>query len=398
VDQLRDELTERGAQVTVAACDVAAPEELAALLAGVPATHPLTGVVHAAGILDDGVIESLTPDRLRAVLRPKIDGAWQLHRLTEHLDLGMFVMFSSVSGVLGSAGQGNYAAANTFLDALVQHRHAQGLPAVSLAWGLWDQAGGGMSDGLTRRDLTRVARGGVLPLTARHGLALFDAALELDHPVVAPVRLDLNALRSSGVEPPAVLRGLVHTRRVAGDQELGVDGPGLAERLAGLSAQEQEQFLIDLVHGHVATVLGHTSTVEVEPDRAFKAMGFDSLTAVELRNRLKAATGLRLPAALIFDHPTPAALAGYLRGELVVDEERPAQRVLRQLEAFEAALPGLDSTDAAYAEITSRLQDLAWRVADGAGGTGSGEVADRLQSASADEVLAFIDQEFGNLD
>ncbi|WP_344318580.1 type I polyketide synthase, partial [Streptomyces yatensis] len=316
--ELTAELTELGANVRWAACDVADRDALAAALATIPAEHPLTAVVHTAGVLDDGVIGSLTPERVETVMRPKADAAWNLHELTRDQDLSAFVLFSSAAGVFGGPGQGNYAAANVFLDALAQHRAAQGLPATALAWGLW--AGGGMGETLDEADITRMRRAGVPPLPVAEGLRLFDAALTVDEASLVPMRLDLTALRNQPAISP-LLRGLVRVpARRAVDAVAAGGETGLAGRLAGLSTAEQERLLLDLVRAQVATVLGYAGAETIGSGRAFKDLGFDSLTAVELRNQLNAVTGLRLPATLIFDYPDPQVLARHLRTELVGEE------------------------------------------------------------------------------
>ncbi|MEU3175160.1 type I polyketide synthase [Streptomyces sp. NPDC007000] len=313
---LRDELTGLGAEVTVVACDAADRDQLAATLAAVPAAHPLTAVVHAAGVLDDGALEHLTPDRLRTALAPKADAARHLHRLTHDLDLADLVLFSAGAGVFGNAGQANYAAANTYLDALAHRRRADGLPTTSLSWGLWADASA-MTGHLDDTDLARVRRSGVLPLSAADGMALFDAALTEQRPHLVPVRLDTGRLRTGDGEIPHLLRALYRgpVRRTAeAGAATGTDG--LRLRLAGLSADDRLTLLRDLVATHAAAVLGHTDPDQLHGGRAFRDLGFDSLTAVELRNRLNAATALRLPATLVFDHPTLAELAAHLDGEL----------------------------------------------------------------------------------
>ncbi|MFD8417694.1 type I polyketide synthase, partial [Streptomyces sp. NPDC059650] len=341
---LTRELAELGAEATWAACDAADREALAAALAGIPAEHPLTGVVHTAGVLDDGVIDSLTAERLDTVLRPKADAALHLHELTRDADLSAFVLFSSAAGVFGAPGQGNYAAANSFLDALAQLRRAHGLPAVSLAWGLWEDADG-MAGALDRADLERMRRGGVQGLTAADGLALLDladtlAAADSDsgsdgadgsarhdagRALLVPMRLTPPAA-GSGVPP--LLRGLVRTpvrRTAAGAGALGrtrTEPSALEGSLRGLDAAGRERLLLDLVRGHVADVLGHGSPDAVEPEQAFNELGFDSLTAVELRNRLGSAVGRRLPATLIFDYPTSLVLARHLAAELGAADDR----------------------------------------------------------------------------
>jgi acyl carrier protein len=320
------ELAGSGAEVTVAACDVADRDQLAALLAGIPAEHPLTAVVHAAGVLDDVTVTSLTPDRLAAVLRPKVDAAWHLHELTRGHDLRGFVLFSSAAGVLGGPGQGNYAAANSYLDALAEHRHWLGLPALSLAWGPWTQQDGmaGHLDGAAR---DRMARSGLVPITERQGLAMFDAAAELGRPAVVPLPVDpgrLRALAEAGTLS-AALRGLVRTRSVP---RAPATREPVRARLAGASAAQRGEALLELVRAEAADVLGYADAAG--SDRPFKDLGFDSLTAVQLRNRLNAATGLRLPASLLFDHPSLAEVAGYLCDQLWPDEDGgPSDDALR---------------------------------------------------------------------
>ena len=320
--ELRDELATHGAEVTVLACDVADRRAVAAAVASVPAAHPLTAVIHTAGVLDDGVVTSLTPERLSAVLRPKADAAWHLHEATKDLDLAAFVLYSSISGVTGAPGQGNYAAGNVFLDALARHRRAHGLPAQSLAWGAWTRSGG-MTATLSDADLQRIASYGAKPLTVEQGLALFDAAGACDAAHLVALGRTSGPMRVEGPVPP-VLRGLVTSRRrAAGTTATGADPAGrVTGRLAELDDDEQTAYLADLVRTEAAAVLGHASAQGVETHREFLELGFDSLTSVELRNRLAAATGLQLPATVVFENKTPEKLATWLRGELVA---RPGQ-------------------------------------------------------------------------
>ncbi|MEU4996254.1 type I polyketide synthase [Streptomyces sp. NPDC021622] len=311
-EELRDELTAQGAEVTYAACDVSDREALKELLA----EHDISAVIHTAGVLDTATIESMTPDQVDTVFRPKVDAAWHLHELTRDLDLSAFVLFSSAAGALGDPAQGNNAAAGTFLDALAQHRRAAGLPATSLAWGLWADADG-TADSPDEADVRRITSSGAIPIGVAEGLALFDAAGSTDRAALVPIPLDLTVLqRQARSHPvPHLLRGLVRgtARRTA---DSGAAASALAQSLAGLTEAEREKALLDLVLGHVAVVLGHSSAHAVVPDRAFKELGFDSLTAVEFRDRLNAATELRLPATLVFDYPTPAALVAHLVAEL----------------------------------------------------------------------------------
>ncbi|WP_330263884.1 type I polyketide synthase [Streptomyces griseorubiginosus] len=314
-EELERQLTALGAAVTFAACDVADRAALDDLLAGVPAEHPLTGVLHAAGVLDDGVFTSLTPERVLDVLRPKADAARNLDEATRGLDLSVFALFSSVAGTYGTAGQSSYASANAYLDALAQRRRAEGLPAVSLGWGAW--ADDGMAATLSETDVARLARTGIGSLGPARGLELFDAALALDVPDIVPMALDISGLRARGGEVPSVLRGLVRTtaRRSAQDGA-GPSAGSLAQRLAGVKEEQREAFLLDLVLGEVAGALNYAGSAAVDARRGFKELGIDSLTAVELRNRLNKATGLRLPATLVFDHPSPTAVARLLLTEL----------------------------------------------------------------------------------
>nr|BAF85844.1 modular polyketide synthase [Streptomyces cyaneogriseus subsp. noncyanogenus] len=321
--ELVAELAELGARTTAVACDLADRRAVAALLAEIPARHPLKAVLHTAGVVDDGVLTSLTPDRLDAVLSAKAHGAAHLHDLTRDAGLDAFIAFSSAAASFGSPGQANYTAANAFLDALMQQRHALGLPGRSLAWGRWAEAGG-MAEHLAAADVARMTRSGLLPLTNAHGLALFDTALALDEPLLLATPLDPGTLREQaavGTLPP-VLRGLVRTpaRRTA-DHGVGADAAAeLRGRLAGTpKPAERTALLTEVVRTHAAAVLGHGGTDTVTADGEFREFGFDSLTAVELRNRLNAATGLRLATTLVFDHPTPAALADHLERLLAAE-------------------------------------------------------------------------------
>ncbi|MGW7008790.1 type I polyketide synthase, partial [Streptomyces sp. NPDC054933] len=297
--ELLAELRELGAEARLVACDAADKGALADLLGSVPVEYPLVGVVHAAGVLDDGVMPSLTPERVDGVLRPKVDAALNLDELTRDAGLRAFVLFSGAAAAFGAAGQGSYAAANAFLEALAQWRRAQGLPATAMAWGLWAQSSG-MTGSLDDVDLRRITRGGVAPLSSEEGLALFDAAGAVDQAVVLPMRLDLAAVRAEATATgtvPALLRGLVRAPiRRAVDAGASADGNSLAQRLVGMEQAERDRTLVELVCARVAAVLGYAGPESVEAGRAFKELGFDSLTAVELRNDLKTVTGLRLPA------------------------------------------------------------------------------------------------------
>ncbi|MGX6740582.1 SDR family NAD(P)-dependent oxidoreductase, partial [Streptomyces xantholiticus] len=316
VDELIAGLEESGARVRVEACDVSDRAALAALLAALPEDRPLSAVVHCAGVIDDGILESVTADQLAAVMGPKTDAALHLHELTAGLGLSAFVLFSSFAGVVGGAGQASYAAANTFLDALAHERRAQGLPAVSLAWGWWG-SDGGLTGGLSDVDRGRLTALGLTAMSTEEGLELFGAGVASEAALVVPALFDVSGLRRRGAENvPAVLRSLVpsgtrRTRAQAGRS----GGADLADRIEGLAGAERLRVVLDGVRGYASQVLGYGADRLVGVDVPFKDLGFDSLMAVELRNRLNRATGLRLSAALVFDHPTPRRIAEYLTRE-----------------------------------------------------------------------------------
>ena len=402
------ELSRAGAHVTLASCDVSDRAALAGLLADIPAEHPLTGVVHVAGVLDDGTIEALDPHRIDAAFRSKVDAAWNLHELTRELDLAAFILFSSVVGTLGNAGQGNYAAANAFLDALAQHRRADGLAATSLAWGLW-AAEGGMAGNLGGTHLDRMARAGILTLPPGEGIALFDAAWNAGPAVLVPARLDTARLRREGVAGMSpLLQGLAPApvRRIAEPSRAGARGPASEpastveawrERLAGMSPLEQRHVLVDLVRTEVAAVLQATVSA-VADEQTFKEAGFDSLTAVELRNRLTARVGLRLPSTLIFDHPTPIALADYLKAELVPVDKAVQPAAIADFDRLEAAVLAVPSDADGWAEIVGRLEAMLSKVRRMQGEDDvSRSVSEKIDSADDDEIFDFIDNELSRL-
>ncbi|MFF7190388.1 type I polyketide synthase [Streptomyces sp. NPDC008222] len=367
-EALAAELGELGATVSVVACDAADRTALADVLARIPAEHPLTGVVHAAGIVADGLLESLTPEQADSVLRPKADAALHLHELTQGLDLAHFVLFSSAAGVFGGAGQGAYAAANAFLDGLAAHRRANGQPALSLAWGLWAERSG-ITAQLTEADLARIERAGFAPLAVEEGLALFDACLTADRAALLPMRLDTTP--RPGREVPPLLSGLVRTRRTA--RTAAVPTATLRERLLALPAAERDGMLLDVVRSHAATVLGHTTGDAIGAEHTFRDLGIDSLSVVELRNALGPLTGLALPPTLVFDYPTPAALAAYLRRELLAESTDTAVPVAAAPDDEPIAIVGMGCR---YPGGVHSPEELWQLVATGSDGI-SGFPADR---------------------
>jgi acyl carrier protein len=390
VPALVAELAEQGAEVSVVACDMSDRDQVAVLLA----EHRPTAVVHTAGVFDAGVVGALTPDKLAKVFAPKVDAARHLDELTRDLDLDAFVVYSSASSIFMGAGSGGYAAANAYLDGLMANRRAAGLPGMSLAWGPWQQVTGmaGTIDDVTLDRMSRrEGRGGVLALGSEDGMDLLDAALASGQALLVPINLDLREVRADAVTGggvPHLLRGLVRMGRQQARAASGGDG-GLVRRLAGLAAREQEALLLEVIRGQVAVVLGHAGADGVRADAAFKDAGFDSLTSVELRNRLREATGLKLPATLVFDHPNPQALARYLRGELAVEEVSATDSVLAGLAGLEAAIAAAAADEQARDQISVRLRDLL-KTAETAGS--EQDTSADLDTASDEELFALVDR------
>ncbi|MER7971619.1 beta-ketoacyl reductase, partial [Streptomyces sp. NPDC096080] len=317
--ELAADLRALGAEPVVAACDTADRDQLAAVLAAIPDDAPLTGVIHTAGVLDDGVVDGLTPDRFATVFRAKVASALLLDELTRGHDLEVFALFSSASAAVGNPGQGTYAAANAVLDALAERRRAEGLPATSVAYGAW--GGEGMADGVRAAALAR--RTGIRPLDPDLAVLALRQVVTGTDPVavVADVDPERFVRAFTSVRPSSLLAEMpAHAALTAAPTgDTGPSATGLRERLARLPEGRRAPSVLTLVRERAAEVLGHTGTDQVGPDKAFRDLGFDSLGAVELRNQLGAATGLTLSATLVFDHPTPAALAGHILGQLLPD-------------------------------------------------------------------------------
>jgi NAD(P)-dependent dehydrogenase (short-subunit alcohol dehydrogenase family)/acyl carrier protein len=392
VPELVDELAARGTRVDVVACDLADATTVRNLVADL---GDLTAVVHAAGVLDDATVENLTDEQLTGVLRPKVDAAWHLHEATKDRDLAGFVVYSSVAGVLGTTGQANYAAANAFLDALCRRRKADGLPAVALSWGLWDHATG-MTGGMSDVDHARIRRQGQRPIPLDRGLALFDAAVTSDAAQSVIMLVDQQALRARE-DLPTILRGLVPTsRRVA--TRATTSAGSLAERLPGLPPARRRDVLLDVVRRQVAVVLGFGDPDAVDAGRPFKELGFDSLTAVELRNKLGAALGTKLSATLVFDYPTASALVDHLLGTIGGAADAAPASLKDVLDRLEATLSGPASADERRDALT-RLVDLTTRLrgADEPSGP-AGPTEDDINSVSVNDLFRLIDDNFSAQD
>ncbi|AOS63988.1 acyl transferase domain-containing protein/acyl carrier protein [Actinoalloteichus hymeniacidonis] len=394
-DSLTAELTEAGASVSILACDVGDRDALTHLLAEIRRHRRLVGVVHTAGVLADGVIASMNAEQVRTVFRPKVDGAWHLHELTAADDLALFVLYSSAAGVLGAPGQGNYAAANTFLDALAQHRRAGGLVATSLAWGAWDETAGGMAANLAADERRRQTDRGAAAWSVEDGLAAFDLGCGSARPVIVPIHLKI-ARVDPGRERdiPAILRGLVPSRPAAA----GATGrrATFAADLPTLSSEDRDRAVLELVRREAATALGHQTSDAVRAQRPFTDLGFDSLTSVELRNALAAATGLALPATLVFDYPTPAALAEYLLAELVVPEDAAdVGDLVRGLDRLQEELPFLSAQDPRLSVLADRLRSLTAEIEARSTASVSTPPAGGLDAATDEEIFDFIDRDLG---
>jgi NADPH:quinone reductase-like Zn-dependent oxidoreductase/acyl carrier protein len=391
---LERELSSLGASVRIAACDVADREQLEGLLADIPREHPLDAVFHAAGVIDDGLIGSLSAERIERVWAPKATGAWNLHDLTMDLDLSVFVLFSSITGTLASPGQGNYAAANASLDALASYRQAQGLAGISIAWGLWEQQSE-MTGHLAERDLARMARNGLQALSNADGLRLLDEALAANEAHVITTKLDIPALRTQARngELPALLSGIINVR--PRDTTTTSDG-SLSRRLAQTPQDQHHDLVLQLVRAATARVLGYSTPEAIDPQRTFKDLGLDSLAGVELRNRLAAQTGARLPATLIFDHPTPDAAARHLLA-LIESGGAPTTASLdAEMTEMERRLSAIVADGMTRAKVTARLTAFLAGLSDGEHAPSDDE--DVRSAATAEEVFELIDRELGSLD
>nr|WP_279616329.1 SDR family NAD(P)-dependent oxidoreductase [Streptomyces atriruber] len=400
--ELRARVAELGAVVSFAAVDLGEPGAVAALIDGIDPAHPLTGVVHAAGVLDNAMIGTQSPESLARVWAAKAAAAHQLHEATRELRLGLFVMFSSFASTLGTPGQANYAAANAYCDALAARRRAEGLAGLSVAWGLWE-ATSGLTGTLSAADRARIDRYGIKPTAADRGCALLAAARVHGRPDLLALDLDPRVPAASDAPVPAVLRTLAAAGTPAARPAAAAAGEATdwSGRLAGLTPEAQLDLLTALVRTQAAGVLGHADPDAVQVDTPFKELGFDSLTAVELRNRLAAATGLKLPAALVFDYPQAHVLAAHLAERLAPDGARATNsdmtaQVLQEVARVEHALSAAVAQGLDQAAVAARLEALLARFAATTAAAADGEEAvDQLETATAEQVLDFIDNELG---
>ncbi|MEU6819801.1 type I polyketide synthase [Streptomyces atriruber] len=403
-EELRSRIEEVGAYVSFAAVDLSEPGAVAALIDGIDPAHPLTGVVHAAGVLDNAMIGKQSPESLARVWAAKAAAAQQLHAATREMRLGLFVMFSSFASTMGTPGQANYASANAYCDALAARRRAEGLAGLSVAWGLWE-ATSGLTGTLSAADRARIDRYGIKPTAAARGCDLLAAARVHGRPDLLALDLDPRVPAASDAPVPAVLRTLAAAGTPAAARPTAAAAAGEATdwsgRLAGLTPEEQLDLLTTLVRTQAAGVLGHADPDAVQVDTPFKELGFDSLTAVELRNRLAAATGLKLPAALVFDYPQAHVLAAHLAERLAPDGARATNgdmtaQVLQEVARVEHALSAAVAQGLDQAAVAARLEALLARFAATTAAAADGEDAvDQLETATAEQVLDFIDNELG---
>ena len=360
MDAFRDELAAEGVTVDVVACDVADAEALADVLAGLPQQHPLGAVLHLAATLDDATLQSLTPEHIESVLPAKVDGAVHLDRLTAGLDLSMFVLFSSAAGTFGAPGQANYAAANTYIDALAQRRYHRGLPATALAWGWWSEVSANTST-LDEKDRARLTRIGIVPMRTDDALAMFDAAIDSGLPHVVPIGMNLGLLRAAAAvtELPPLFRAVLHLRPRATTQ-MG-DANELTKRLIGLDPAQQHSFMVDMLAVPIAMVLGFSSPTEVTADREFHEMGIDSLSSIELGTHLRAITGLKLSNSVIFEYPTVSLLARHVLTQLAPADADRADPIIAELEVLLDRLSDIHAEDPLPGELISRLnRSMQW--------------------------------------
>ncbi|KFX05890.1 polyketide synthase [Pectobacterium betavasculorum] len=388
--QLQAELESAGATVKIVACDTTDPQALDKLLAAIPATHPLTGVFHTAGVLADATIANLTAESLDTVFSPKIDAVWHLHHKTRTHDLAAFVLYSSSAGTLGSPGQGNYSAANNALDALAHNRRQQGLSATSLAWGWW-QPVTGLSSRLSDTDNARIARTGLAPITPEHGNAMIDASLALPYAVYTAAPLNPQMLRknaqSGRLHPlferlagPAIAR-----RSSSGGEKM----PDLRKLLSTLESSARLKQLQAAITDNIASILGLDNGSLLAPEQSFKESGIDSLMALELRNRLAAVSGLRLPATLTYDYPTPVALAEYLDAELFAGQDATTNAVMAEEDEshLRERIAGIPLASLRDAGLLDKLLQIANGIAPVEDASKKPQVTD-IESASLEELVS----------
>ncbi|MGV9271627.1 beta-ketoacyl reductase, partial [Kitasatospora sp. NPDC003701] len=398
-DELVGELTALGAKVTVAACDIADRDALSALLDGIPAEHPLTAVVHTAGVSTFGSVADSEPADLQQMLSGKAAGAAHLDELLGDRPLDAFVLFSSNAGVWGSGGQGAYAAANAYLDALAESRHQRGLAATSVAWGVW--RGEGM--GADAEVAEHLRRRGLIEMAPDNAVAALVRAVGEEEPCVTVSDVDWQSFAAAftSVRPSSLISRIPEAARAlrtaadgAGDRE-DEAVRGLLERVGRASGADRRRIVVELVRQEVATVLGHGSGAAVDPERGFTELGFDSLTAVELRNRLQKATGVSLPATAVFDYPTTEDLAEFLRVRLAPDEPAGEELVRSEIDRIEVVLSGMAVEELATSDIEERLESLLAKVKKARSAESGNLAADQLDEASDDEIFDIIGKRFG---
>ncbi len=397
--QLAQELTALGTAVAITACDVSDRTALRHLLDTIPAEHPLTAVVHAAGLAENIPLAELDLPGIAAVLRPKALAAAHLHELTEDLDLSAFVLFSSGAAAWGGSRQPSYAAANAYLDALAEHRRARGLPATSLAWAPWSDAGMAADEAV----IDYYRRRGMRPLDTDLAIASLQHALDHADTTITIADIDWERFPAgfTAQRPSPLLSDLAATASPGADATPDVDATlssSLQRQLTTGSPAQQHQLLLHHIQTHAAAILGHPTIDAVPPAQPFQELGFDSLTAVEFGHRLSAATGLDLPPTLVFDHPTPKELADYLRERLVEGQLTSEGHLLSELDRWDSVSEPSAVDEAARRRITGRLRLLLAKWSDTERETERSTAHSELETATAEDIFDLISDEFGKSD
>ncbi|MES4904969.1 MULTISPECIES: type I polyketide synthase [unclassified Streptomyces] len=394
--ELAAELRALGATVTVAACDAADREAMRCVLEAIPDEHPLSTVIHAAGVSEQELIADVDDAHLDRMLAPKALAARHLHELTQHLDLSAFIMFSSVTASWGSGGQAAYAAANAYLDALAEHRRGLGLPATSVAWGLWGAVG--MATSAEEIDFFR--RRGIHPLDPDLAVASLQQAVERREAGAVIAAVDWRRFLASftALRPSPLLSDLPEAATARTEEPSRAseeEADPLRRKLAGSPPAERHHILVRHVQAHAASTLGHDDADAVPPTKPFQELGFDSITAVQLRDRLNAGTGLRLPTTVLFDYPSAEELARHLHGLLGAEAASGEQQLMSELDGWDAGHAPDAVDEAARARIAARLRLLADKWADPARTAGAAGSHHDLETATAEEIFDLITTEFG---
>ncbi|HEX6528126.1 MAG TPA: SDR family NAD(P)-dependent oxidoreductase, partial [Streptosporangiaceae bacterium] len=396
--ELAVQLTELGARVTIAPCDVTNRDALARLIANIPADVPLTAVVHTAGVAQQFTnVSDTSLEEFTAAISAKVIGATHLDELLGETNLDAFILFSSSAGVWGSGHNGAYAAGNSFLDSFAERRSARGRPTTAIAWGAWGGDGMATIDGIVEY----MGRRGVRQMPPELAITAMTQAIEHNEASLTVADLDwgrfVRAFTSG--RPSPLLDEIPEAQHALEKADAGADAEpirtAITERLHDLSADGQTKLLLEAVCTEIAAVLRHSTTDTISTGKTFMELGFDSLTAIELRNRLASATGLKLGGSVIFDHPTPVGLARYLRAELLQDHDDDPTSIFAELDTLERSISRQTMQRQTATQIAEKLEDLARKLRHNLDDAENVDSNDDLDSASAEEMFQLIDQELG---